>query len=418
MPAAPSHLRPDLRAAVTGEAGGAGSAENRPGVYLFTGPRGEILYVGKSVRVRTRLLGYFRGTAWGKEGELLRTAAGVRWEYAPNEFEALVREFRLIRRHRPRFNVRHRRDRRFAWVRLTRGAAPRLVATRSPRPDGSRFFGPFPAGRRLPDVLRELAHATGLRDCPDATPMHFADQLDLLAGARTPGCLRAGTGSCSAPCAALCTTGEYRARVDEAVAFLEGRTDAPLDRLRDRLRRAAEALEYEQAARIRDRIQRLEGLRERIVEFRRYLDRLTCVYRVDGAEGDGPRHYLLQGGRVRLTWHAEGIHELPHAAPGPDDTARGRPRRPGHAPSWSELSPARLEHRLREATEEPAPDPTFLAPGEREELFLVAGWFRQHPDELERTQPVEDLLAELKSSQRTGGVTGPSVVIPASSPAS
>ena len=124
------------------------TAENRPGIYRFTGPRGEILYVGKSVRVRSRLLSYFRSDVPSKQSELLRVAAGVEWEYVPNEFEALLREFRQIRSFRPRFNRRHRSERRFAWIRLTEEAAPRLVATRRRTSSQGQYFGPFPAPLR------------------------------------------------------------------------------------------------------------------------------------------------------------------------------------------------------------------------------------------------------------------------------
>ncbi len=72
-------------------------AENRPGTYRFTGPKGEVLYVGKSVRIRSRLLSYFRSDVPSKQSELLRVATGVEWEYAPNEFEAVLREFHQIR---------------------------------------------------------------------------------------------------------------------------------------------------------------------------------------------------------------------------------------------------------------------------------------------------------------------------------
>jgi excinuclease ABC subunit C len=342
--------RPDLRAIVSER------ARNRPGVYRFQGPRGEVLYVGKSVRVRARLLSYFRDTGGSKERELLRVATGVEWEYTPNEFEALLREFRLIRSFRPRFNVRHRRERRFAWIRLTPGAAPRLAASRSPRPDGGHYYGPFPAPRSLPRILQDLSHEVGLRDCPDSTPIHFADQLDLLATTRTPGCVRAELGSCPGPCAGRCDSHGYARRVEEAVAFLEGRSDRPLQRLESRMERAAAAREYERAARLRDQRERLADLRRDLGEFSRYLRSLRFIYRVPGAgDGDG-RRYVIVGGRVRLT--------LPLAeAKGEGD-------------------------RIRTLLRAPDPPPSALSPGEREELFLVSRWFRRRPEELDRTRPL------------------------------
>jgi len=352
-----SGLRPRIQA----------EAENRPGIYRFLGPRRELLYVGKSIRVRTRLLSYFRARE-GKARELLRVASGVEWEYVPNEFEAILREFRLIRAFRPRFNVQHRRHRRFAWIRITREAAPRIVATRTPRPDGSRFFGPFPATRSLPRALRELAGVVGLRDCPARTPMAFADQLDLLSVPRSPGCPRAELGSCPAPCASACTREEYLRGVEEVTAFLAGESDAPLERLQRRMDAAVRSRGFEVAARLRDREARLRALRDRVVEAEREREALSFVYPVAGA-AEGSRVYLLQGGRVRLT-----LDEPPKR------DARGR---------------ARMAQALRSAAEREPTPPESLAEPHREELFLVARWFRTHPEERSRGIPVETYLEAL-----------------------
>ncbi len=358
-------LRPDLRRRVTSD------AENRPGVYRFLGPRGEVLYIGKSVRVRTRLLSYFRGEKGGKEAELLRTARDVEWDYAPNEFEALLRELRLIQSFRPRFNVRHRRRRRFSWIRITPGPAPRLAATRSPRADGSRYFGPFPASRQLPRTLGELAHAIGLRDCPDTTPIHFADQLDLLGALRTPACIRGEVGSCPAPCAALCTRAEYREGVQRAEAFLAGESDEPVRLIRTRMESAARAREFERAARLRDRAQRLEELQERVVEFRHYLERLSFIYHVPGQGPGEDRDYLIVEGRVRHTFRDR---------EGPDQGLQEPALR-----------------RIRGIMQEPPIHPWSLSATQREELFLVIRWFRRHPEELARTHPLESSLIDARS---------------------
>jgi excinuclease ABC subunit C len=352
-----SGLRPRIQA----------EAENRPGIYRFLGPRRELLYVGKSIRIRTRLLSYFRDRE-GKARELLRVASGVEWEYVPNEFEAILREFRLIRAFRPRFNVQHRRHRRFAWIRVTREAAPRIVATRSPQPDGSRFFGPFPATRSLPRALRELAGVVGLRDCPAKTPMAFADQLDLLSVPRSPGCPRADLGSCPAPCASACTREEYLRGVEEVTAFLAGESDAPLERLKHRMDTAVRSRGFEVAARLRDREARLRALRDRVVEAEKEREALSFVYPVPSVD-EGSRVYLLQEGRVQLT--------LDEPRRG-DDGAR-----------------ARMAQALRSATDRKPIPPESLSEPHREELFLVARWFRTHPEERARGIPVETYLEAL-----------------------
>lgn len=356
------------------------TAENRPGIYRFVGARGELLYVGKSVRIRTRLLSYFRARE-GKPLELARVARGVEWEYVPNEFEALLREFRLIRTFRPRYNVQHRRRRRFAWVKLTAERAPRLVATARPAADGHPAFGPIPASRALARAVRDLAHVAGLRDCPGRTPIHFEDQLDLLGPERSPLCARHELGSCPAPCAARCSEGEYRARVSAALAFLQGRDDALLEGLAGRMREAAENRAFELAATHRDREARVRRLRDLLLEFGEHLRSLSFVYRV--ASDHGPaRAYLVKEGQVRMSF------DDPLAAAAGD----GGPPSPRRK---------RLAEALRAAAEVPAPSPRELTEGAREELFLVARWFRRQPDERARTVPPRDYLDGLAAAGGT-----------------
>lgn len=354
-------LAPELRDQVRAD------AENRPGTYRFVGPRGELLYIGKSVRVRTRLLSYFRARK-GKAVEILRVARGVEWEYAPTEFEALLREFRLIRAFRPRFNVRHRRDRRFAWLKLTREPAPRLIATRRPTPDGARYFGPFPARRSASRTVKDLVHLLGLRDCPASTPIHFSDQLDLLDPPRAPRCPRAELGSCPAPCAALVSRDGYMDGVDEAAAFLSGESNAPLDRIDARVRSASRERAYEWAARWRDRGERIRALRDDVIEFRDQIAGLRFVYRVPGTP---VRAYLVAGGRVRLTF---------------DEQPSGDPDRPPRPDPG-------LADRLRTALDRADGHPPLpIGDDAREELFLVARWFRNRPAERARAWHPETYL--------------------------
>lgn len=345
-------------------------AKNRPGIYRFFGARGELLYVGKSVRIRARLLSYFRAGPDEKPGELVRMSGGVEWEYVPTEFEALLREFRLIRTFRPRFNVQHRRERRFAWVKLAGGAAPRLSATRAPAADGHAYFGPFPARRDLPDALHRLAHLMKLRDCPARTPLFFADQLDLLREPRAPACPRADLGNCLAPCAGLCTEKEYASRVRETTEFLGGRSEVPLGRIRALMEGAAERHEYEMAARFRDSEERLRHLRDEVVAFRDYLEGLTFVYRVP-VEEKRARGYLLRAGRVRLTFDEP-------------DAGSGAARE--------------LARNLRGLLRDPDRPPAALTVEEREELFLAARWFRAHPAERERGLDPADYITERLAS--------------------
>lgn len=346
-----------LRAIVTED------ARNRPGVYRFIGPKGEVLYVGKSVRVRTRLLSYFRADVPVKLRELLRVATGVEWEYVDNHFEAVIREFRQIKAFQPRFNRQYRRDRRFAWIRVTDEPAARLVGSRGPPTNGHARFGPFPAGRRLPSVLRELATAGGLRDCPSATPMSFVDQGDLFGRADIPRCPRGDLGTCPAPCAGRCSIPEYRERVDGVVRFLRGQDDSILETLVAKMDRAATAREFELAARLRDREERLRALRDRVVSFAALLDDLSFVYRIPPEHEEASRNdrgYVILRGRVLQSFVFEKDERWKEGV----RSALGRAPTPG----------------------------VCVDPVEREEAFLVARWFIHRPDERERTESFDDAL--------------------------
>src|SRR5690606_34553982 len=119
-----------------------------------------------------------------KDGEkayrLVREAARVEFDYEPNEFAALLRELKLIKRYRPRYNVRYRRDALYSFLKLSRDRAPRLFVVRQVGDDAATYFGPFPGGKRIVEGVRELNDALGLRDCAQTVPIHYADQGDLF----------------------------------------------------------------------------------------------------------------------------------------------------------------------------------------------------------------------------------------------
>jgi hypothetical protein len=192
---------------------------------------GEVVYVGKSKRVRTRLLSYFRCAFPEEKGaRILREADRIEWDYTPSEFAALLEELRLIKRLRPRFNVAMKRDgRNFCFLKLTRGAAPKFLVVRGPsHDDASVYYGPFQGAQRVGDAVRELNDALGLRDCANDQAMHFADQRELFSiFPRTPGCIRFEVKKCLGPCVGGCSAHEYGERVKLARGFLDGANDGP-----------------------------------------------------------------------------------------------------------------------------------------------------------------------------------------------
>jgi excinuclease ABC subunit C len=321
-PRDPALLRADVRA----------ECANRPGIYWMVGPGDEVLYVGKSVRVRARLLSYFRAPRNEKAAQIIGHTHRIGWEYVPSEFAAVLQEMRSIRQWRPPFNVEHKRDRAFCFVKLTREAAPRLLA------------------------LREVRDLLELRDCRAGTPMRFADQLDIFAAEHTPLCLRAEVRKCLAPCAGRCTKSAYNAQVELARRFLDGDADAPLRILRARMDDAAHRLQFEYAAALRDRAQRLQEATSELISLRGTIEALSFVYSVPGFGGDD-RVYIIRRGAVRA--------ELP------------APR--------SAAERAALREEARRILTRAEYHTGTVQPTQVSEILLLARWFRLRPDEQART---------------------------------
>ncbi|MFP4622616.1 MAG: nuclease [Gemmatimonadota bacterium] len=334
-------------------------AENRPGVYRMLGPGRQVLYVGKSIRLRSRLLSYFRADRGEKAAEILGFTERLEWDEHANEFAALLEEFREIRRIRPPFNVQHKKERAVCFLRIPREPAARVLATTRPVDDGSEYFGPVLGAERARSAVRVLVDALELRDCPATTPLRFADQGDLFDTDHQPLCPRADFRRCLAPCAAGCTEREYGARLDVARSFLRGESDAPLDGLQRQLERAVGRWLFEYAAVVVERMEALRGLRVSLLRMERALDSLTGIYRVAGHQGDD-RVYLLARGLVRA--------ELP----APRDRVARRA----------------LHRRIDRLLAAPPPTPARIGGDGLAEMLLVERWFRRRPGEHRRLEPV------------------------------
>jgi len=345
-----------LRALVTG------GAKNRPGVYRMMDGDGGVLYVGKSKRLRTRLLSYFRGGPEEKGHRILRHTSHIAWEDCPSEFAALIHELRLIKRFRPRFNVALKRDdRHYAFIKMTRGPAPKLnVVRRSGGSDmGALYYGPFVGPGHLRRAVRALNDALGLRDCADDVRMVFDNQRELFSlGQRTPGCIRFEVKKCLGPCVSGCSSEQYGEQVRLARAFLEGRSDGPLAGLRKSMEAASARLEFERAAAFRTRLQRLDALREQFSRMRFALEALSFMYPVPGHEGDD-RVYLIRRGSVRAEARVPLTEEDQRALAKLALDVYGPAE-----PAW-------------------APVPNH----EVDEILLLSSWFQRFPEELERAKP-------------------------------
>lgn len=335
-------------------------AEDRPGVYRMIAEDGEVVYVGKAKKLRTRLLSYFRAEYPSDKGaRIVRQATEVQWEYVPSEFAALLEELRLIKRYRPRLNVAMKRDgRNYCFIKLTGGIAPKLSVVRGPGTDDfATYYGPFLGAIGVAEAMRELSDVLGLRDCSADQRMHFGDQPELFTDfPRTPGCIRFEVKKCLGPCVGGCTVHQYDERVSLARGFLEGASDAPLEQLEGEMLAASDRLEFERAAALRDKLRRLEALREQFGRLRFAVETLSFVYNVPGFGGED-RVYLIRRGRVR--------REL------------GAPRSGDEAASMLQA--------IQDVFAAPDPKSCEVPAHEVDELLLLSAWFRRFPQELERT---------------------------------
>jgi len=340
-------------------------AEPRPGVYRMLDPLGRVLYVGKAKRVKARLLSYFRARyPEDKAARILHAAADITWDYTPSEFAAHLTELRQIARYRPPFNWHMNRARRTVFVKVLGGPAPRIATGGATGREDQRWYGPFVSAARVQEAVRILNDLLGLRDCAPAMPIVFAGQIDLFTPALRAACMRHEFGSCTGPCAGLVTEEEYHRRVATAIAFLEGRTIRPVDRVVREMQRAAEAAEFERAAKWRERFEQLEWLLAATSRARAAIAGLTFVYRDPGTFGDD-RAYLIRHGVVRASypWPSTPIEREAFRAVVAEELAR------------------------------PAPEPGPLPSQHLDEILLIMAWFRRHREAFRRTSRLESWVA-------------------------
>ncbi len=228
----------------------------RPGVYLFHGVRGEVLYVGKAKSLRVRVRSYLAGgrSAGIKTRELVRSARTLETLVVASEEEALILEANLIKEHQPRFNIQLRDDKKYPYVKVTVGEPfPRAWVTRRVREDGSRYFGPFVSVGRVRRALELVKRTHGIRSC----------RYDLPGEAPSRPCLDHHIGRCGAPCVGLQSEEDYRAMVDRVLRILGGDVAEVQAEVEQEMHKASSGLDFERAALLRDVLAGLDGIARR-----------------------------------------------------------------------------------------------------------------------------------------------------------
>jgi excinuclease ABC subunit C len=227
------------------------SLPGRPGVYRMLDAQGEILYVGKARSLKSRVGSYFQpSNVHPKVQALVAKTASMEVTIANSDTEALLLEFNLIKKHRPRFNVVLRDDKSFPYLHFeTQHEFPRLAFYRGSRKEPGRFFGPYPSAGAVRETLQQVQKLFRLRNCEDT---YFAN--------RSRPCLQYQIQRCTAPCVGLISKENYARDVGAAIKVLEGRNDEVNQDLVRRMETAAEGLHFEEAAQLRDQLAKLKAV--------------------------------------------------------------------------------------------------------------------------------------------------------------
>ena len=266
----------------------------KPGCYLHKDKAGTVIYVGKAINLRNRVRSYFQKSAnhTPKVRRLVSHIADLEYIVCGSELEALVLECSLIKKYQPHYNVRLRDDKNYPYLCLTASEPfPRLILVRRVRQDKNKYFGPYPNSRSVYATMELVNRIFPLISCGksfDGRPVQKP-------------CLYHHMGQCLAPCAGLADKEEYGAAVKDVADFLEGRQEQIVKKLRQQMEEASENLEFERAARLRDRLKGVEEVlqRQKVISTEMIdQDVIAVVEDNSGLNGSCVQMFFIRGGKL------------------------------------------------------------------------------------------------------------------------
>lgn len=271
-----------------------GEIPTDPGVYRFRDAAGRVLYVGKAKNLRQRLSNYFAPlrTLHERTRRMVTTASSVEWTVVPTDVDSLQLEYMWIKEFDPPFNVRYKDDKSYPFMAVTLGdEAPRVLVTRNRKIPGARYFGPYPKVWAVHETIDLMIKAFPIRTCSDASYKR------AMQTGRP--CFPGQIGKCGGPCSMTVSIEEHRAMVDDFVAFMAGGDERFTRELTKRMLAASAAMDYEAAAKYRDKLSAIEAV----------LGKSALVLPADEdadlfgiAEDElaaAVQHFVIRGGRVR-----------------------------------------------------------------------------------------------------------------------
>lgn len=235
------------------------SFPRRPGVYLFKGEKGEVLYVGKAKVLRDRIRSYFGKSAEARPQVkfLIKRSRDLDFIVTDTEKEALFLENTLIKKHKPKYNFDLKDDKSYISIRLgLEHEYPSITTTRNIKKDGAAYFGPYDSSLAAKEAVEQIVRFFKIRSCKDR---EFSNRIRP--------CLEYDMGRCTAPCVKIVSKREYKEQLEEARLFLIGKSAELIDRLDRKMKAASCDMRYEDAARLRDAILRLKGICPSFITF-------------------------------------------------------------------------------------------------------------------------------------------------------
>ena len=263
----------------------------KPGCYLMKNAAAGIIYVGKAVNLRNRVRSYFHSDAGhdAKTRRLVRDVADIEWILVGSELEALILEMNLIKKHRPKYNVRLKDDKRYPYIKVHWAEAfPKVTVTRQMADDGSRYFGPYTSAWAVYQTLDALRRIFPYLTCDR-----------VITGQDQRACLYHDIKLCTAPCIGAINHAGYRQMISDLMDFLAGHSEHIITRLEAGMQRAADEMRFEKAAALRDQLQAIQSIveRQKIVFASDYLD--SDVLAMARSDGEAcVQVFFIRGGKL------------------------------------------------------------------------------------------------------------------------
>lgn len=263
----------------------------KPGCYMMRDAERNVIYVGKAINLRSRVRSYFHNSVDSfKTLELMKRVADVEWIVVASELEALILEMTLIKQHRPKYNVRLKDDKRYPYIKVhTADPFPTVTVTRRMETDGSKYFGPYTSAWAVHETLDVLRRIFPYLTCDR-----------VITGTDPRACLYHDIKLCMAPCIGASSQAEYRGMIDDLCAFLQGRTQPVIGRLKADMQAASDATQYEKAAAIRDRLTAIDKVVERQkVVSNEQTDSDVIAFARDAERGDAcVQVFFIRAGKL------------------------------------------------------------------------------------------------------------------------